>query len=184
MRSNLKIRSVTLTAVIALSLLGAGASVAERARRPSSLPIAQLSSLTADPLYIPPALQAQLNAAQAACNCFSSATAWEIPDGSAAEVFSSYDILFALVEWDIQLPWAGYGEVSSGALANLLGSQAGVLSSISQFADPSGHGYRIGAYKWSYMTAPDYCSSETLYLQYYEHTGVLFAWRFDSSSEC
>ena len=179
-----KLRSITLGAVLALSFLGAS-SGAERGR-PQAAPIAlQQSSLTADPLSIPSSLATQINAAQAACNCFGSATAWEVsPVGSAAAVFSSDEILWNLLEADIQLPWVAYGEVSSQALSNLLGSQAGVLSSISQFADPSGHGYRIGAHKWSHMTAPDYCSSETLYLQYFEHTGVLFAWRFDSSSEC
>lgn len=175
------LRSIAVTLVALIALLGAQPSSAER---PSSPPVA-LQTLAADPIDLPAGLEAQLAAAQSTCDCFSSSTAWEvIPAGSAAQVFSSPDIFYTLLDLDAQLPWAGYGQINAGALPNLLGSQAGVLSSVSQFADPSGHGYKLGAYKWSYMTAPDYCSSETLYLQYFEHTGVLFAWRFDSSSEC
>ena len=51
-------------------------------------------------------------------------------------------------------------------------------------ADPSGGGFRLGAYKWSHPTQPDFCSGETLYYMYFEATRVLFVFRFDSSSEC
>jgi hypothetical protein len=107
-----------------------------------------------------------------------------IPVGTPAEVFSSQEIFFLLLEQDAQLPWGLRGEVNAQALPLLLGSNAGLVNQISQFADPSGHGYRLGAYKWSHPTAPDFCSGETVYLMYFPHTGVLFAFRFDSSSEC
>jgi hypothetical protein len=162
--------------LIAITLLGLG-TLATR--------IHASDPPSADPLAIPLELEQAIEDAQAACNCFTSVTPLEVtPVSTAAAVFASDDVLFAVVGQDIQLPWTAHGQQGAGALANLLGGQAGLINQISAFADPSGHGFKLGAHKWRYMTAPDYCSSETIYLMYFEHTGVLFAFRFDSSSEC
>ena len=142
---------------------------------------------SADPLDIPLALEQSIEDAMSACNCFTSITPWEVtPVSTAAQVFASDDVLYAIVGQDIQLPWVAHGQINAQALALRLApsGQTGLLDEIAAFADPSGHGFKLGAHKWSYMTAPDYCSSETIYLMYFEHTGVLFAFRFDSSSEC
>lgn len=169
-------------AAMAAVLVGGSASTAPAAA------LQQPPQLTIDPIDIPATLQAQIDAAVAACgDCFSSVTPWQvIPIGAPADVFASWEIHEILLEQDVQLPWGLRGEVSSQALKVKLqpSGQHGVLDKISQFADPSGQGYRIGAYKWSYMTQPDYCSGETVYLMYFPNTGVLFAFRFDSSSEC
>ena len=66
----------------------------------------------------------------------------------------------------------------------LLGSQSALIGQISAVADPAGGGFKLGAYRWSHPTAPDSCSGETLYFMYFERTGALFAFRFDSSHEC
>ncbi|HEY0992550.1 MAG TPA: hypothetical protein VGD80_36100 [Kofleriaceae bacterium] len=66
----------------------------------------------------------------------------------------------------------------------VLGSQSALIGQISGVADPSGGGFKLGAYRWSHPTAPDSCSGETLYFMYFERTGALFAFRFDSSHEC
>jgi hypothetical protein len=173
-RCTMKVRTTLLIAVAVLGLVGVG-------RLDASDP------LSAEPLEIPLALEQSIEDAVSACNCFTSVTPWQVsPVGTAAQVFSSEDVLLALVGQDIQLPWVAHGEINAQALATILtpSGQTGVLGEIAAFADPSGHGFRLGAYKWSYMTAPDYCSSETLYLMYFGQTGVLFAFRFDSSSEC
>ena len=168
---------VVVAAVAALSFIAATPS---RAAGPAATFVP-----SADPFDISPALQAQINAARAACHCFTSVTPLEVvPTGTPDEVFHSIDVLFAAVGQDIQLPWVAAGEINHGALANLLGSQAGLISRLSAFADPSGGGFRLGAYKWSHPTQPDFCSSETLYLMYFPRTRVLFVFRFDTSSEC
>lgn len=178
----MKLRGVVLAAIVAASLVhvsvshavGEGPAVAADGFVPS-----------ADPLEIPATLQAQIDAAQAACRCFTSVTPLEVvPFGTPGEVFHSIDVLFAAVGQDIQLPWVAAGEINPGALANLLESQSGLIQALSTFADPSGGGFHLGAYRWSHPTQPDFCSSETLYLMYFERTRVLFVFRFDSSSEC
>src|SRR5688572_87387 len=173
----MKFRALSLLLAIGMSVSAAGA-----AGDGASAPATQ-QALTIDPIDLPAALQAQVNAATV--GQISSITPWQvIPIGTPAEVFSSPDIFFTLLDLDAQLPWALRGEVNPQALPGLLGSNAGLVNQISQFADPSGQGYRLGAYKWSHPTAPDFCSGETVYLMYFPHTGVLFAFRFDSSSEC
>lgn len=177
----MKLPCLALAAIVAASLVGLSPSRAmgEGPGATSAFPP------SADPLDIPATLQAQIDAAQVACNCFTSVTPLEVvPSGTPSEVFSSIDVLFAAVGQDIQLPWVAAGEINRGALANLLGNQAGLIDQLSAFADPSGGRFRLGAYKWSHPTAPDYCSSETLYLMYFPRTRVLFVFRFDSSSEC
>ncbi|MBC7973581.1 MAG: hypothetical protein H7138_01255 [Myxococcales bacterium] len=176
----MKIRSVVLSALVAVSTLAPAASSAQ------SAPVVT-QALSAQPITLPAALQSQINAVIAACNCFSSITAYRVvPRGAAAEVFSSPDILFTILDLDIQLPWAAAGEINAAALAVRAATfgQKALLTKIQQFADPSNAPFRLGAYAWSHPTAPDFCSGETLYLQYFENTGVLFAYRFDSSHEC
>jgi hypothetical protein len=179
----MNVLSVLLSAIVALSMVDVRSSYA--AGGEAHPPAAPQVSLTADPLEIPAGLQAQIDAAIAACHCVEPATSWQvIPIGTAAQVFSSPDVLFAVLDLDIQLPWVAAGEINRGALAVLLGSQAGLINSLSAYGDPSGGGFRLGAYKWSHPTAPDFCSGETLYFMYFERTGALFAFRFDSSHEC
>ncbi len=130
-------------------------------------------------------LQAAIDEARDACGCFGDVKAIEVPAGTAASaVFSSGDVLDALLDLDVQLPWAAAGEINAGALANLLGAQSGLIDAIAAEADPSGGAFRLGAYSWSYPTAPDYCSGEKLYLVYFRRSGVVFSFRFDASSEC
>lgn len=180
----MKFSSLLMSVVVVMPLLGAGYSEA-------GAPVtaaAQVTAPRADPLEIPDALQDSINDALAACNgCFSNISAWEIsPIASPNTVFESFDVLFDILDLDVQLPWAPRGQVPAQALKNLLtpSGQDGVLTEISEFADPQGKGFQIGAWKWSHMTQPDFCSSETLYLMYSQNTGVLFSFRFDSSSEC
>jgi len=180
----MKVQSVLFSVIVALSVAVVGSSHAAGPARPSS-PIASQDWLTADPLEIPATLQAQINAAIAACHCVESIAPWQvIPTGTAAQVFSSPGVLFAVLDLDVQLPWAAAGQINPGALNVLLGSQAGLINQISAVADPSGGGFKLGAYRWSHPTAPDFCSGETLYFMYFERTGALFAFRFDSSHEC
>ena len=184
----MKLGVISRSAILALTLTGAAASRADRAPiAPEHGPIAMQAALHASPISIPASLQSKINAAIAACHCFSSVTPWQVaPVGTPAQVFASADILSDLVGQDAQLPWAPAGEINAAALSVRLApsGQKGVLVDISSFADPSGGGFRLGAWKWSHPTAPDFCSGETLYLQYFPVTGKLFAWRFDSSSEC
>jgi hypothetical protein len=176
----MKIQSVVLSALVALSMLAPAASSAQAA------PVVT-QALSAQPITLPATLQSQINAAIAACNCFSSITAFRVtPRGTAAQVFSSPEILFAILDLDVQLPWVAAGEINFAALAAYAATfgQKPLLTKIQQFADPANGPFRLGAYSWSHPTAPDFCSGETLYLQYFENTGVLFAYRFDSSHEC
>jgi hypothetical protein len=176
----MKIQSVVLSALVAMSVLSPAAASAQSSS-------ATTQALSTQPIAIPATLQAQINATIAACDCFSSITAFRVsPRAPAAQVFSSIDVLFAILDLDLQLPWAAAGEINAAALAGRLApsGQKALLTSIQQFADPSGTPFRLGAHKWSHPTQPDFCSGETLYLQYFENTGVLFAFRFDSSSEC
>ena len=169
-------------AIVAAFLIDAAPS---RAAGDGTVVAASAFSPSADPLDIPATLQAQIDAARAACRCFTSVTPLEIvPFGTPSEVFHSEDVLFAAVGQDIQLPWVAAGEINAGALTNLLRGQSGLITQLSAFADPSGGGFHLGAYKWSHPTQPDFCSSETLYLMYFQNTRVLFVFRFDSSSEC
>ena len=177
----MKLSCVFLAAIVAASF---GDVSLSRAAGDSPAP-ADAFPPSADPLDIPASLQIQIDAARAACHCFTSVTPLEVvPTGTPDEVFHSIDVLFAAVGQDIQLPWVAAGEINHGALANLLGSQAGLINRLAAFADPSGGGFRLGAYKWSHPTQPDFCSSETLYLMYFPRTRVLFVFRFDTSSEC
>lgn len=140
---------------------------------------------SADPFNISKELQIKIRTAQVACRCFFSVTPLEVvPSGTPDEVFHSIDVLFAAVGQDIQLPWVAAGEINPGALANLLGNQAGLINQLAAAAeDPTGV-FHLGAYQWSRETQPDACSGETLYYMYFETTRILFVFRFDSSSEC
>ena len=176
-----------LYCVVLATLVAASFVDATPSRAAGDSPVASVASFvpSADPLDIPATLQAQIDAARAACHCFTGVIPLEVvPFGTPDEVFHSIDVLFAAVGQDIQLPWVAAGEINHGALANLLGGQSGLISQLSAFADPSGGGFHLGAYKWSHPTQPDFCSSETLYFMYFENTRVLFVFRFDSSSEC
>ena len=181
----MKVQSVLLSVVIGLSVAVVGSSHAGAGAARPRASVTSQDLLTADPLEIPAALQAQIDAAIAACHCVESIAPWQvIPTGTAAQVFSSPGVLFAVLDLDIQLPWVAAGQINSGALNVLLGSQSGLIGQISAVADPSGGGFKLGAYRWSHPTAPDFCSGETLYFMYFERTGALFAFRFDSSHEC
>jgi hypothetical protein len=180
----MKVQSVLFSVILGLSVAVVGSTHAGASARASS-PVAFTDNLTADPLEIPATPQAQINAAIAACRCVDSITPWQvIPIGTAAQVFTSPGVLFAVLDLDVQLPWAAAGQINSGALNVLLGGQAGLINQISAVADPSGGGFKLGAYRWSHPTAPDFCSGETLYFMYFERTGALFAFRFDSSRDC
>lgn len=179
----MRLPSMFLSALVALSV--AGTASLHAGTEPVTEPAASPAWLTADPFEIPATLQAQIDAALAALPRITSITPWQvIPIGAAADVFVAPDVLFQVVGLDVQLPWVAAGQINAGALANLLGPKAGLINQISAVADPSGGGFKLGAYKWSHMTAPDFCSSETLYFMYFERTGALFVFRFDSSSEC
>jgi hypothetical protein len=174
----MRISTLSLSMIVALSLAAAADS---RASGPGA-PVAVQTQLTADQLAIPADLLAQINR----CNCFTSVTAWQVdPIGAPAEVFSSDDLLFAILDLDIQLPWVGVGEIPSKSLVErILRSGRPALNAITSFGDASGGGFRVGLYAWSHPTAPDFCSGETLDLMYFPRTGVLVAFRFDSSHEC
>lgn len=169
--------------VAAVAALAFGDTTPSSAAGPAA--VADSFVPSADPFDISAELQAQINAARAACHCFFSVTPLEVvPFGTPAEVFHSTDVLFAAVGQDIQLPWVAAGEISPGALANLLGNQAGLINQLTAAAeDPTGV-FHLGAYKWSHPTQPDFCSGETLYYMYFETTRILFVFRFNSSSEC
>jgi hypothetical protein len=145
----------------------------------------RVGALSATPFAVSDALQQALDDTLADCaGCFASIAPWRLSRIAApADVFSSATLLDVLLAADTQLPWAARGEVDPQALALRLGS-ATLVDAIAAEADPAGGGYRLGAYRWSHPTAPDYCSGETLYLLYFPRTAVLFAFRFDSSSEC
>jgi len=174
----MKLLSLVLSAVVMMSIAAPAASRAQPA---------QIQALTTTPVAIPATLQGQINAAIAACNCFVSVTAFQVdPAASAAEVFASPDVLFGVLDLDVQLPWVGIGEINAGALAARLtpSGQQSLVRKIQAFADPPRGPFKLGQYAWSHPTQPDFCSGETLWLQYFEHTGVLFAFRFDTSHEC
>ena len=146
---------------------------------------AAAASLDVETFDVSPELQAAIDEARAACGCFGDVKAVRVPAGTpAGDVFASGDVLFALVDLDVQLPWAAAGEINRLALANLLGDRAALEGEIAAEADPSGGAFRLGAYAWSYPTAPDFCSGEKLYVMYFPRSGVVFSFRFDASSEC
>jgi hypothetical protein len=175
-------KSVLLSAFVVLS------SILSPVARAQPLPFAVTQSvLTATPLALPTSLRAEIDQAIAVCGCFSTVTSWQVsPVATSAQVFSSQEVLSAVLDLDIQLPWVASGEIAGSALASRLApsSQKAVLVHIADFADPSGGGFHLGQYSWSHETAPDFCSGETLYFMYFERTGALFAFRFDSSHEC
>lgn len=173
-------KSILLSAMLAVSAFVPAAGAAPA-------PVQLQTALNIEPIEIPATLQAQIDAAVAACGCFSSVTAYEVfPHATPAEVFASADVLFGILDLDVQLPWVGVGEIGQSALAARLApaGQKQLVVQISRFADPAGGGFHLGAYAWSHPTQPDFCSGETLYQMYFPATGVLFAFRFDSSHEC
>lgn len=154
--------------------------------QPLPPPVTQ-SVLTTTPLALPASLRAEIDQAIAVCHCFSTITSWRVsPVATSAQVFSSPEVLSAVLGQDVQLPWVASGEISASALASRLSpsGQKAVLVHIAEYADPSGGGFHLGQYSWSHETQPDFCSGETLYFMYFERTGALFAFRFDSSHEC
>lgn len=169
-----------------LWLTMAGCTLMEPADGAAELDEQLSTSITAQPLDIPGELQERIDQVQAACQCFASLTPWSvIPVSPAGEVFDSFTVLEAIVGQDIQLPWAAAGAINPLALDNLLGPEhAGLIEELAAVGDPADGGYQLGAHKWSHPTAPDFCSSETVFEMYFPATGVLFAVRFDSSSEC
>jgi hypothetical protein len=175
-------KSVLLSALVVLS------SVLSPIVHAQPLPAAVTqSALTATPLVLPASLRAEIDQAIAVCGCFSTVTSWQVsPIATSAQVFSSPEIVSAVLGQDFQLPWVASGEISASALPIRLSpsGQKAVLVHIAGYADPSGGGFHLGQYSWSRQTQPDFCSGETLYLMYFERTGALFAFRFDSSHEC
>jgi len=170
-----------------LSLSVAGCSLSEPTQNGASAAVmsAEAADITAVPFDVSDQLMDRIAEVQAACQCFTSLTAWSVvPVSPAGDVFASDSLLEALIGQDIQLPWVAAGEIDPLALDNLLGSQAGLIDDIAAAADPSGGDFQLGAHVWSHPTQPDFCSGETLYLMYFPDTGVLFAFRFDSSHEC
>jgi hypothetical protein len=182
------IRSVLACTGLLLSLTVAGCVLSEptdgAARRDDELSAS--TSITADPFDISDELRDRIDEVQSECQCFGSLTPWSvIPVSPAADVFASDSLLEVLVGQDIQLPWVAAGAINPLALDNLLGpDHAGLIDEIAAVADPAGGGYELGAHKWSHPTAPDFCSGETIYEMYFPDSGVLFAFRFDSSHEC
>ena len=175
-------KSVLLSAFVILS------SVLSPVARAQPLPpVVTQSVLTTTPLALPASLRTEIDHAIAVCGCFSTVTSWRVsPVATSAQVFSSLEVLSAVLDLDVQLPWVANGEISGSALAARLSpsGQKAVLVHIASFADPSGGGFHLGQYSWSRETQPDFCSGETLQLMYFERTGALFAFRFDSSHEC
>lgn len=177
----MKIPSVSLSVVIVLSILGGGESRAKDVAIGAAAPVALVQSLTATPKTIPASTLALINT----CNCFTSVTGWQVsPVATPAEVFSSPDILFAILDLDIQLPWVGVGEVATKPLIDRIRlSGLDALNAVLVLGDRAA-GIRTGLYAWSHPTAPDFCSGETLYLLYFPADGTLIAFRYDSSHEC
>jgi hypothetical protein len=168
--------------LVSLTLVSCAVTEDDAAQRDEHLS----TSITAEPLDIPGELQDRIDDVQAACQCFSGLTSWSVsPVSPAGDVFESITVLEAIVGQDIQLPWVAAGAINPLALDNLLGPEnADLVDELAAFGDPAGGDYQLGAHKWSHPTAPDYCSSETVYEMYFPSTGILFAVRFDSSSEC
>ena len=180
------LRSGLVCSALFLSLTMVGCALSEPADGAAELDEQLSTSITAEPLDIAGELQDRIDEVQADCQCFGSLTSWSvIPVSPAADVFGSATVLEAIVGLDIQLPWAAAGAINPLALDNLLGPEhAGLIDELAAAGDPAGGDYQLGAHKWSHPTAPDFCSSETVYEMYFPATGVLFAFRFDSSSEC
>lgn len=176
----MKVLSLSLSVLIALSVSGAGDSRADGAATANS-PVALVQSLTATQRTIPADTLAAINR----CNCFTSVTSWQVsPVAPPAEVFSSPDILFAILDLDVQLPWVGVGEVGSRSLTDrILRSGLDALNKVLLLGDRAG-GIRVGLYSWLHPTAPDFCSGETLQLLYFPSGGQLVAFRYDSSRDC
>jgi hypothetical protein len=176
----MKVPSVSLSVIIALSVLGVGNSGANEATA-GDAPVSQLQSLTATQRTIPASVLSLINR----CNCFTSVTSWQVsPVASPAEVFSSDDILFAILDLDIQLPWVGVGEVATKPLVDrILRSGVDALNQVLLLGNRAG-GIRVGLYSWLHPTAPDFCSGETLHLLYFPAGGQLVAFRYDSSRDC
>jgi hypothetical protein len=178
----MKVSSVSLSVIIAVItapvLFGIGDS---RANDRAGDPPAQLQSLTATRRTIPADTLAAINR----CNCFTSVTAWQVnPIATPAEVFNSPDLLFAILDLDVQLPWVGVGEVGSKPLVDrILLSGVDALNKVLLLGNRSG-GIRVGLYSWLHPTAPDFCSGETLHLLYFPSGGQLVAFRYDSSRDC
>lgn len=177
----MKFLSVSLSVILILSMLGAADPGAKSVAATETAPIALVQSLTATPKPIAASTLTLINA----CNCFTSVTGWQVsPVATPAEVFSSPDILFAILDLDIQLPWVGVGEVATKPLFDRIRSSSlEALNQVLILGDRSG-GVRTGLYAWSHPTAPDFCSGETLYLLYFPADGTLVAFRYDSSHEC
>jgi hypothetical protein len=180
------LRSGLACAALLLPLTMSGCALVEPADGAAELDEQLSTSITADPLDIPGELQDRIDEVQADCQCFGSLTSWSVfPVSPAADVFDSFTVLEAIVGQDIQLPWAAAGAINPLALDNLLGSEhAGLIDELAAAGDPAGGDFELGAHKWSHPTQPDFCSSETIYQMYFPATGVLFAFRFDSSAEC
>jgi hypothetical protein len=181
-----KVRSGLACAGLLLSLTMVGCALQGSDDGAAALDEQLATSITAEPLDIPGELQDRIDQVQADCQCFASLTPWSvIPVSPAADVFGSATVLEAIVGPDIQLPWVAAGTINPLALDNLLGPEhAGLIDEIAAVGDPAGGDYQVGAHKWSHPTQPDFCSSETVYEMYFPATGVLFAFRFDTSSEC
>lgn len=188
----MKVLAVSSSVILVVSMLGIAHSGASRASDvggagvsgtgvSGTSPIALVQSLTATPNPIPSSTLSLINT----CNCFSSVTRWQVsPVATPAEVFSSPDILFAILDLDIQLPWVGVGEVSSKPLLDRIRrSGLDALNAVLILGNRAG-GIRTGLYAWSHPTAPDFCSGETLDLLYFPADGTLVAFRYDSSHEC
>ena len=179
------LRSLFACHGLLLSLTVAGCALSEPAGA-ATRDEALLTSITAEPFEISDELRDRIDEVQSGCQCFDSVTSWSVvPVSSASDVFTSDGVLEAIVGQDIQLPWAAAGAINPLALDNLLGpSHAELIDDLAAFADPAGGDHELGAHAWSHPTAPDFCSGETIYQMYFPDTGVLFAFRFDSSHEC
>jgi hypothetical protein len=132
-----------------------------------------------------PELQAAIDEARAACGCFGDVRAVQVAAGTpAADVFSSDDVLAGLFERDVELGWREGRAADVSVLETLLGDGGALLAQIGGEAQPAGGVVSLGLRSWSRETAPDFCSGETAYLAYFEASGVVVAFRVDSSSEC
>jgi hypothetical protein len=176
--------SLSLTVIIAVSAVGVGeaaAAPAPVASTPVAQPITQLVALTADRVALPADYLTLINR----CNCFVSVTRFRVrPVAPAADVFRSDDVLFSVLDLDIQLPWVGVGEVGTQSLFDRIRrSSVEALNRTLILGNRSG-GIRVGLYAWSHPTAPDFCSGEVLQMLYFPADGTLVAFRYDNSHEC
>lgn len=179
------LRAMSACTSLFLSLSVAGCALSESGGNASRAEGLLTSSITAEPFAISDELRDRIDEVQSECQCFVSVSSWSVvPVSPATDVFFSDGVLEAIVGQDIQLPWSAAGAINPLALANLLGpSNADLIDDITAVADPGGD-FELGAHAWSHPTAPDFCSGETIYEMYFPDTGVLFAFRFDSSHEC